>query len=334
MINTEPLISIIIPVYNVEAYIAECIESVLNQSYRNLELILVDDGSQDNSAKICREYSLNDSRIKFLQKENGGASDARNLGLENVKGEYVTFLDSDDYWEGNGALVALVNIINTYPDTEVIFFRRFSFSERDKVSRISPKFDLCKINGKTKIESLSYLFSKGLFIPSACNKLVRTSILKKNKIVFQKGIVAEDIDWSFYVTVAVENFCATNHLFYAYRRREGSVTHSIGGKHIDSLLFIIEKWHKLIPQLCPEDVRLQSLFLGYCAYQLTIVLGVLSVIDCSQRRYYLKRIKKSLDLFLYAKDRKTKGVVFIYRIFGLNVVVSLLGFFFRLKYKK
>ena len=122
MINTEPLISIIIPVYNVEAYIAECIESVLNQSYRNLELILVDDGSQDNSAKICREYSLNDSRIKFLQKENGGASDARNLGLENAKGEYVTFLDSDDYWEGNGALVALVNIINTYPDTEVIFF--------------------------------------------------------------------------------------------------------------------------------------------------------------------------------------------------------------------
>ena len=91
------LISIIIPVYNVEKYLERCVKSVINQTYKNLEIILVDDGAKDNSGKMCDELSKLDSRIKVIHKENGGLSDARNFGLKIATGDYIGFVDSDDY---------------------------------------------------------------------------------------------------------------------------------------------------------------------------------------------------------------------------------------------
>ncbi|HFI0794571.1 TPA: glycosyltransferase family 2 protein [Streptococcus suis] len=97
----EELVSVIVPVYNVEKYLVQCIDSIINQTYQNLEIILVNDGSTDNSGKICDEYAKKDSRIKVIHKENGGLSDARNKGLDFMTGEYVTLVDSDDYLEHN-----------------------------------------------------------------------------------------------------------------------------------------------------------------------------------------------------------------------------------------
>ena len=94
--RTEPLISVIVPIYNVEQYLENCINSILNQTYRNLEVILVDDGSPDNCGKICDRYSDKDPRIKVIHKLNGGLSDARNKGIDTAEGEYLTFVDSDD----------------------------------------------------------------------------------------------------------------------------------------------------------------------------------------------------------------------------------------------
>ena len=91
------LISIIVPIYNVEKYLKQCIESIISQTYRNIEIILVDDGSPDNCGKICDEYSQKDKRIIVLHKENGGLSDARNKGIDIAKGDYLTFVDSDDF---------------------------------------------------------------------------------------------------------------------------------------------------------------------------------------------------------------------------------------------
>lgn len=95
----DKLISIIIPVYNVERYLRECIDSIIAQTYKNLEIILVDDGSSDKSGEICDEYSKKDSRIKVIYKKNGGLSDARNVALDIAKGDYIGFIDSDDYIE-------------------------------------------------------------------------------------------------------------------------------------------------------------------------------------------------------------------------------------------
>lgn len=95
--NNNDLISIIVPVYNVEEFLNRCVESILIQSYKNIEILLIDDGSTDNSSKICDEYSIKDKRVKVIHKENGGLSDARNIGLENANGKYIAFVDSDDY---------------------------------------------------------------------------------------------------------------------------------------------------------------------------------------------------------------------------------------------
>ena len=93
----EPLITVIVPIYNLEGYLERCIESIINQTYKNIEIILVDDGSKDNSAKLCDEYAKKDKRIKVIHKENGGVSSARNLALDLAKGDFITFADSDDY---------------------------------------------------------------------------------------------------------------------------------------------------------------------------------------------------------------------------------------------
>lgn len=93
----EPLLSIIVPIYNVEQYLERCIESIINQTYKNLEIILVDDGSKDNSGTIADTYASKDNRIKVIHKENGGLSDARNHGLDQAKGKYIIFIDSDDF---------------------------------------------------------------------------------------------------------------------------------------------------------------------------------------------------------------------------------------------
>lgn len=143
--NNEYLISIIVPVYNVEPFISECINSILIQSYKNFELILVNDGSTDNSPTICEQYASKDKRIKVIHKANGGLSDARNWGLKFSSGEYVVFLDSDDYWNDCDALFSLYSLLNKYSEVDVVFFRRFTFEENiSQHIRYFPQFNLNK----------------------------------------------------------------------------------------------------------------------------------------------------------------------------------------------
>ena len=108
-----PRVSVVVPIYKVEKYISRCIESIINQSYKNLEIILVDDGSPDKCGDICEEYALKDSRIKVLHKETGGLSDARNFGMNYVSGEYTLFVDSDDWLELN-MIETMIKLVNKY----------------------------------------------------------------------------------------------------------------------------------------------------------------------------------------------------------------------------
>ena len=113
-------ISIIIPVYNSTLYLKQCVESILAQTYHNFEILLVDDGSTDDSPMICDEYAKKDDRIVTIHKQNGGTSDARNVGLEKASGDYITFMDNDDYWSDPDALCDIIKVISeTEPDVEM-----------------------------------------------------------------------------------------------------------------------------------------------------------------------------------------------------------------------
>ena len=124
MIKEKDLISVVIPIYNVQEFLPKCIDSVINQTYDNLEIILVDDGSPDDSGYICDKYKAKDSRIKVIHKKNGGLSDARNVGIENSNGKYICFVDSDDIIHKDFIKCQYENIVKTRSDISVCLFER------------------------------------------------------------------------------------------------------------------------------------------------------------------------------------------------------------------
>ena len=125
-------ISIIIPVYNVEKYLATCLDSVINQTYKNLEILLIDDGSTDSSGLICEQYSKKDTRIKTIHKKNGGLSDARNVGISYASGDYISFIDSDDFIDIN-TFTILNQYIKQY-NADIITFNYYDYYNKDKIS--------------------------------------------------------------------------------------------------------------------------------------------------------------------------------------------------------
>ena len=328
----NPLISVIIPVYKVEKYLHQCVDSVLKQSYNNIEIILVDDGSPDSCPVICDEYTIEDSRVRVIHKTNGGTSDARNAGINIATGEYIVFLDSDDFWSDEEAISYLVNIIKANKVVDIICFRYYTFFENEDKKFLSPEFNLDQVNGKDKQSVLNYLVSNALFNPSVCNKLVRKSILADHFIEFEKEIVTEDIDFNFALTLKADHFFSINENFYAYRQHESSKTHTIGSKNISDLISIIEKWSLRLQEEC-QDQNIKELLLSYCAYQLGIVMGFIYFIDKSHRKYFFSKVKKLSYLLEYDANLKTHKVRQLYNIFGVKPTCLMLFLFIKLKRK-
>ena len=140
-------ISIIVPIYNVELYLERCVESIINQTYKNLEIILVDDGSPDNCFAICDKYEKLDSRVKVIHKENGGLSDARNAGLDIAEGEFIVFVDSDDWLEQNALELLYEHVKGFNSDITMFKFKYFDEStynsnEKSPVKSIVPRWEL------------------------------------------------------------------------------------------------------------------------------------------------------------------------------------------------
>lgn len=238
-----PLISVIIPVYNVEKYLNQCINSVLNQGVKDIEIILINDGSTDNSGKICDEYAIKDNRIKVIHKENGGLSDARNSGINLAKGKYLLFLDSDDYWMED-SLFKIYDIAKK--DTDIVFLTAAKFFDKSNI--IEDTFeclDKDKIKNKTKEQVFNYLAQTDKFPVSACTKLIKRDLIVENQLFFEKGLLSEDIDWSTRLLLKANTFDVCDVDFYVYRKqRDESITDSIKLKNVKDLLYIIKKMGK------------------------------------------------------------------------------------------
>ena len=222
----EPLISIIVPVYNTEKYIARCIKSILNQTYKSIELILVDDGSADNSPKICDEYAERDSRIKVIHKKNGGVSSARNAGLDIAKGDYVGFVDSDDF-VGERMYELLYRAVQDRDDviSNLMFTRVFS-DGRTAASSVPHDTDEI-ISKETFIKEL--LLHKG--DASVCSKLFPRKVLKGKR--FDESKLNEDVIFMFSLLKDVESISFVGAIGYYYYVREGSTTNAYGQAFCD-----------------------------------------------------------------------------------------------------
>lgn len=225
-------ISIIIPVYRVEAYLGECVDSVLCQDYPDFEVILVDDGSPDRCGEICDAYAAQDPRVRVIHKENGGLSDARNAGLACAAGEYVLFLDSDDYWNDSGVLSRLADRVSL-TGAELLNFSYQKFSEDTGV--MEPYFSISEAmpHPLELPRQLSWLTQRGLYIASACNKMIRRSLLEG--LSFRKGVFSEDIEWCANLLLRTRAVDFIPEAFYCYRQRSGSIRHSIRDKNCRDL---------------------------------------------------------------------------------------------------
>ena len=205
----DTLVSIIVPIYKVEKYIKKCINTIINQTYRNLEIILVDDGSVDNCPQICDDYAKMDTRIKVIHKENGGLSDARNVGIHNSSGEYICFIDSDDYVELNMVEKALGKALKTKADVVVFSLYNEVLIENDNI--INKEAVFIDPNNLTLMISI---------IGYAWNKLYKASFIKSNKFTFQKGLsLVEDIVFNEKVLINTNRIEYLNTPLYHYINR-------------------------------------------------------------------------------------------------------------------
>lgn len=216
----HPIISIISPVYKTEAYLERLITSVINQSYPNFELILVNDGSPDRSGEICNEFAAKDSRIRVIHKENGGVSSARNVGLDAIRGDWCCFIDSDDSLYCD----YLLNFMENIHEGDDLIMQGFTIHYEKNDRSIDTILDDCQIYSRNRI--VQYLErTKGVHNGFIWHRLFKSSIISDNKIRFQEGISFAEDGWFFLSYMKYADKCSvTSKLGYIYEVREGTLT--------------------------------------------------------------------------------------------------------------
>ena len=222
----EELVSIIIPVYNVEKYLEVCLDSVVGQTYRNLEIILVNDGSMDGSPDICRAYALRDRRITVIDEENKGLSGARNAGLEMAHGLYTLFLDSDDWIEPELVSRSVRVMEEKHADLVAFSLRTHYEDGREPEDWIIEEGDACLASDE---ERLCYIATEYMTCGirfEVWNKLIRTSLIREHHLFFEdnRKIFAEDICFFAYYLAFANRVVSIRDILYHYRVRSASLT--------------------------------------------------------------------------------------------------------------
>ncbi|MCM1270055.1 MAG: glycosyltransferase [Ruminococcus flavefaciens] len=257
--------SLIIPVYNVEKFLNKCLESICKQSYSNWEAIIVDDGSTDSSALICDEWANKDNRFKVYHKENGGVCEARNIALSKLTGEYVGFVDADDFLAYNALELVSKAINDTRSDVVFIGHNRVDESNQIKEIRLGEKLIL---NKKNDIVKQTLLMGKNSYLGVLWNKFIKSvCIYRDNDIIeFDKNFaIGEDQIWLLNVLNNVKTAITVNVDLYSYRIRESSVVHS---KKWDnkkmSEIYAREKMVELTESLYPELSKYAHIKYRHC----------------------------------------------------------------------
>lgn len=289
----EEIISVIIPVFNCEKYIARCLESIINQTYKNLQIIIINDGSKDNSLEICNEYSEKDSRIEVYTKENGGVSSARNLGLEKVKGKYVSFVDADDFLE----LEMYTKMIENLKNEDIIVC---NFNNVYEIGKVSHGLNLpeCTMN---KEDALKELFLNRYVIGALWNKLFNYNVLKDIKFNTEFSI-GEDFLYEFFVISQSRKIKFISDRLYNYYRNNTNVTSMASyteWKQIIQICDIIEEYIKETNLL--EYFKVKK----FKCYRLLINKMIKRILDKKELLYLKKLVDEAEEYFeLFNKNKE------------------------------
>ncbi len=297
-------ISVIIPVYNVENYLARCLNSIVNQTYKNLEIICINDGSKDNSLKIIEEYAKNDSRIKIINQENKGIAATRNVGIENVTGEYFIFVDSDDYIELN-TCEKLIKTIENNSDVDMIAFQKYYDRNGEIIQcnhfRKSPFYQEMKDKVFCFNEKQNE-FLKSIHAFHLWDRIYKTNFVKTNNLNFKIGLqCAEDNIFLIQLLTFNPKIMIIDEYFYYY------VTRTISLSQINRMDYV--KLHIDIAKMAMNilnEAKASSVFsANIFNYYLNVLLDEWNVLYFTkEKNEYFKIIKN------YINDFKTFGITF------------------------
>ena len=309
-----PKVSFVIPIYNTEKYLNQCVDSLLCQTFNDFEIILVDDGSQDDSPQICDRYSEVDSRVKVIHKENGGQADARSIGTLQAQGDYIIFVDSDDFWLKEDCLEKII----THDNLCGLDFLGFNGSYyTGNIIRFTP-YDTKIAPPISGNEAVIEMVKTGLFQVSACLKIVKRDFILDNQLFFVKGQTAEDIPWTINLLEKSKKCCFINEYVYAYRKGLSDSTSSImDEKHFLSLFNIFKTEYEKVEERSFSNEAKNALR-SFLAYEYCILLTYNVSKELRKELYSYKQI---LDYDQHPKVRKASR---INKLFGIGVTAWVL----------
>lgn len=333
------LLSIIIPIYNLEKYISKCLDSIIGQLndeiMDEIEIILVNDGSTDTSEQICKKYGVKHRNIQYIYQKNSGVSVARNHGLNLSKGEYVYFVDGDDFLLNNSIMniyskikdkkadMILCNYINVYGEN----IKHTTTQKREnKISKLKNK-------NKTLCTSKLYdILNRGLFTPSMWCNVVRKEILDINNIKFDENVkYTEDMEVAFKTLLVSNTFEIILNPVYAYRKsNDNSATHKITEKRIkDNFNFYIKLAYK--NNYSNLEKRVKEYILKFANYEYSIVVATLFLAPKGIFNKEYNKIKKHEKSLENIKGFKGKVIKYIYKIFGFDITGKILAMYLKSK---
>jgi len=264
--------SIIIPVFQVEKYLVQCLESVLNQNFEDYEVILIDDGSTDNSGKICDDYASKYSNIEVIHQTNSGISVARNNGMVRANGDYIVFIDSDDYIEPDSFKQIYLELTKShFPDLLITLFKTFiSSGETFHHDLFLQKYEISAMH---KEEIINLLFTKSDTVWGPWRYIVKREFIKSCQLKFPAGMLFEDSIWTPSIFLSAATFSGLNYYWYNYRiDNPDSITRNIGFQEVMDILKIHTLNIQLIHKKCNNITILKTLTQRSSKEFLTILL--------------------------------------------------------------
>lgn len=248
----EIKISFIVPIYNVEEYLERCLDSICNQTYQNIEIILVNDGSTDKSEEICKKYLLKDKRIKYIKKNNGGVSSARNVGIENTTGEYICFVDSDDYINEKFAEIFLNVLLCKNSDIVICDYEKVFRLEniQKNILNLENVYNVDSIN---VISDLLEIPRKGIITNHMWNKIFKKELF--DNIRFPQGKNFEDIGVFYLLVNKAKNISVIPNKLYYYYERKNSIMGTLTEKSMRDKISIVNERHEFIENNYPSLIK-------------------------------------------------------------------------------
>ena len=332
MNKKQILLSVVIPAFNIDSYIGECIQSIVPQMENNVELIIIDDGSTDKTGDICDDIEINNKNISVYHQQNKGVSAARNVGLELSHGKYILFVDGDDLLAPNAIKSNFAKISENTPDIIAGSYVKFSGNTpTHSTQQTSQKF-IKEVESANGSKALELLLKNSLFLPSMWANIFKRDLFITNSIYFNVNLSNnEDLDCAMRLYLKAKSIALLGESHYYYRKsRDGSATSVFKAARILDSLNFIRSLVGYINDFAGYS-NLNKWLMDYMAYQYLIVLGSINLCPKTDRKQLLDEAKLWVGLLEYAIRRRTLIGYITYRMFGLKFLAMLSAAYIRRK---